>query len=187
MVIFEEDEEQNEIDFQRKQLPDTEDTNQPIPTSFRRISRRKLYSKHNRHSKHHHDLNDVVEEDGGGAYYPRYKIVDYDEDNLKMKLIRVYPRIVGNGSDGGNVDGGRGDIGINNDNGDIGIVDDDGGRGGIDNDNVAVDSDGGGGRSGIVVGIDNDDIKVVGNVDCSDDGYGERKGDLKMKIVFDSY
>jgi len=111
-----------------------------------------LYSKHNRHSKHHHDLDDVVEEDGGGAYYPRYKIVDYDEDNLKMKLIRVYPRIVG--SDGG----------IDNDNGDIGVVDDDGdgGRGGIDN--------------------DNGDIGVI-----DDDGDGDRKGDLKMKIVFDSY
>ena len=139
MVILEEEEEENEIDFQREQLPESEGAKRPMPTSFRRISKkkgRKLYSKHKHHSKHRCDL--LVDD----AYYPRYKIVDYDEDNLKMKLIRVYPRIVDDG------DGGGGDVV------------------GIDNGDIVVDGNGGGGD---------------GN-----GGYGEKKGNLKMKIIFDS-
>ena len=166
MVILEEEEEEeeeeNEIDFQVE--PEVEGANRPMPTSFRRISKkkgRKLYSKHKHHSKHRCDL--LVDD----AYYPRYKIVDYDEDNLKMKLIRVYPRIVDDG------DGGGGDVV------------------GIDNGDIVVDGNGGGGDgdgSGDVVGIDNGDIVVDGNGDGGDGdgGYGEKKGNLKMKIIFDS-
>ena len=187
MVILEEEEEEeeeeNEIDFQVE--PEVEGANRPMPTSFRRISKkkgRKLYSKHKHHSKHRCDL--LVDY----AYYPRYKIVDYDEDNLKMKLIRVYPRIVDDG------DGGGGDV-VGIDNGDI-VVDGNGGGGGdvvvIDNGDIVVDGNGGDGdvgdRSGDVVGIDNGDIVVDGNGDggVGNGGYGEKKGNLKMKIIFDS-
>ena len=87
------------INFQRDQQEQQDEASYISSSTLKRLSRRKLSSKHH---NHHY-------QDDDGVCYPRYKVTEYDEDRLKMKLTRVYPRVVF-------VDDGDGGVDVSGDN-----------------------------------------------------------------------